>query len=148
LNGEDFYPIKKVAGSGNIDTNKSYSVIDDKVQYERIYYRLKQTDYNGSTFYSNIINLKSSQTVSGLNINPNPVNDYSLKFSLNGIVKGERLFVTVFDYSGREKMREVITIKQSSNSFCLSLNSQLNPGVYFLNIKSSTGIFRKRFILK
>lgn len=58
-NGKDFQAIGKVAGSGNSMEKNYYSFEDRIVGSNSIYYRLKQTDFDGHYSYSNIITVKA-----------------------------------------------------------------------------------------
>ena len=62
LDGFNFIPITTQTGAGNSHTPISYSYIDDKPQTGISYYRIKQTDYNGNSTYSAIIEVFYSYT--------------------------------------------------------------------------------------
>ena len=51
--------IKNVAGAGNSNTLQEYSVYDYEFVSDIAYYRLKQTDYDGTTTYSKIITVEA-----------------------------------------------------------------------------------------
>ena len=55
----NFIPVKSVAGSGNSDRLINYSAIDENPINESTYYRLKQTDFNGKSSYSYILNVEA-----------------------------------------------------------------------------------------
>lgn len=57
--------IGKVQGAGNSMFTVKYTYLDNNVYPNLIYYRLKQTDYNGDFTYSNIIS-HSNKSVEGL----------------------------------------------------------------------------------
>jgi hypothetical protein len=75
--GADFESIGWVQGAGNSNSIIHYSYDDQKADYNTTYYyRLKQTDIDGATAYSNIV---SAALISGNNfimqeLHPNPAN--------------------------------------------------------------------------
>lgn len=58
-NGIDFYPIHMIVGAGTSSTYSNYSVLDSDVVSGVVYYRLSQTDFDGTVSYSRIISLAS-----------------------------------------------------------------------------------------
>src|SRR5690606_24985988 len=62
LDGFNFNPITIKTGAGNSHTPISYSYIDEDPQTGISYYRIKQTDYNGNSTYSAIIEVFYSFT--------------------------------------------------------------------------------------
>jgi autotransporter-associated beta strand protein len=57
--GIHWVTIKKVAGAGNSNTLQEYFVYDYEFVSDVVYYRLKQTDYDGTTTYSKIITVEA-----------------------------------------------------------------------------------------
>jgi len=73
IDGVDFNSITNVNGAGNSTQRLSYSTVDDRPVNGLAYYRLKQTDYNGQTSYSNIITERFDKLNDfNLTIYPNP----------------------------------------------------------------------------
>lgn len=73
-NGIEFTPIATIDGNGNSNSINNYKFLDSN-PYEGVnYYRLKQTDYNGDYFYSNIISIENTNTATVL-VYPNPSKD-------------------------------------------------------------------------
>ncbi len=55
-NGEDFYEIDYVHGAGTTSETSEYEYVwDAKPTADILYFRLKQTDYNGEFTYSDIL---------------------------------------------------------------------------------------------
>lgn len=74
--GEVFEALVKIKGSGNSISEKKYSYIDTNPQYGTTYYRLKQTDYDRTFKYSDIISILSNPKKTLVNnIFPNPTNN-------------------------------------------------------------------------
>jgi hypothetical protein len=68
--GEFYEEIATKKGAGNTNTNIEYTFIDENLENETSYYRLKQVDFNGESSYSKII--VSNCDNNAFNIYPNP----------------------------------------------------------------------------
>jgi len=77
--------VDKVKGAGNSTTIKSYEFVDRNPFDGISYYRLKQTDYNGSFEYSIIKKVVSSNQTIDAAIYPNPASDIlTIKYDNTG----------------------------------------------------------------
>lgn len=56
--GENFHPVEIIKGAGNSVTPNYYQWVDDQPAPGMNYYRLKQTDFDGTSTYSNIVPVK------------------------------------------------------------------------------------------
>lgn len=56
-NGRDFYKIGQIEAAGVTEEGKKYHYLDVGIQAEKVYYRLKQTDTDGTTSLTEIITL-------------------------------------------------------------------------------------------
>jgi hypothetical protein len=77
-NGIDFDSVLSVGGAGNSSEQLRYSAVDNTpVTSAVVYYRLKQTDYNGAYEYSKVIRLDTQELMpeDGLTMYPNPASD-------------------------------------------------------------------------
>ena len=76
--GVNFESIARIKGAGNSIEEINYEHVDDKPERGVNYYRLKQTDFDGTFTYSEVVSVEFENTVNGvLNIYPNPVNSGS-----------------------------------------------------------------------
>lgn len=73
-NGIEFTQIATIDGNGNSNSIKNYKFLDSNPSNGFNYYRLKQTDYNGYYFYSNIISIENANSATVL-VYPNPSKD-------------------------------------------------------------------------
>jgi hypothetical protein len=134
----NFTPVGFVQGAGNSNTNISYTWIDDNPNGAR-YYRLKQTDFDGSYEYHGI---KASECgeISNLSVYPNPFKD---EFTL--ILPENSDFpytVELIDYLGKVVHTEVIK-SQSSN---IKLKESISGGVYFVKVYNESFQLTERLI--
>jgi hypothetical protein len=60
-NGFDFYEIDRFDGSGYSTNQINYEFIDNKIKQSIVYYKLKQTDYDGKFKYSDVISVDNRE---------------------------------------------------------------------------------------
>ena len=135
LNGKNFTTRGFVEGNGTTTQLHSYTFTDEGVN-GKVFYRLKQVDFNGEYKYSNVIEINSTSSIEyQLAQNyPNPFNpatiiSYTLPY--DGYVT-----LKVYDVLGRE-------VKTLTNGFqqagIHNINfdaSGLNSGVYFYKMEA------------
>jgi hypothetical protein len=121
-----FETIGKIDGAGNSNQLKKYSFTDTTSTLGYLYYRLKQTDYNGDYQYSNIVATDCNEKSSTIIIYPNPNTG---EFVINGF--GKEGFLVVYNVLG-----EIIEAKKIENDRVkVNLKDQHN-GFYFIIIES------------
>jgi len=135
----NFYSIGRIKGAGNRNEKTSYMFIDDAVNYSSmIYYRLKQTDFNGSSAYSAIISLKNN-VLNKLDIFPNPSS--TGVFEIKGFENGTIIQLDVIDMLGK-------SIYKESNVDNSNIDiSFLNSGVYYVQFKTQQTTLLKKIII-
>jgi len=139
VDGLNWREVKRVEGAGNSSRKLNYSILDKEPKFDIIYYRLKQTDYNGNFSYSDIKSVRFDK----LNTNeflvyPNPTDEFiyviANNFQLNDVM--------VYNTLGQD-VSNVIQFEQIANGYKLSVN-ELQAGVYFIK----TDHFSTRFVKK
>jgi len=139
LDAIHFDKIATIDGSGNSSLLINYSWTDQNSSTEPVYYRLKQTDFNGAFEYHGIIAVSCEQK-SNLSIYPNPFeNGFTINLSENITYP---LTVEVYDYLGRKIHNQSIT----SNTTTIIFEEQLATGTYFVKVFNETSQFVGRVI--
>jgi len=69
--GEQWAAIEQIKGSGTTNRSQQYQAFDEYPLSGVSYYRLKQTDFDGTAAYSHIVSVKFDG-LTGLRITPNP----------------------------------------------------------------------------
>lgn len=142
--GQNFNAIGTVRGAGNSTQEKYYSFLDNAPGKGIIYYRLKQTDYDGQFTYSQAVAVKINEKVIGINVYPNPTHDVlNFQFEADG---GDAI-IKVIDMTGRVALEEKKNFKQGVVSSFINLKELAN-GVYYLTISGEDSTSKAWFIKK
>ena len=130
---ENWVNIGELNGAGNSNSIIVYNFIYNKKNKSVLYYRLKQTDFDGKFTYSHIIVVIPQK--SEMSIFPNPTND---KITISGvnINKDE---IVIFNNLGQDLGSIVGIVSVSNMELVLSL-SKLTSGVYF--VKTNEKVFK------
>jgi hypothetical protein len=146
--GQKFESIQLVDGAGNSYDWLYYKWVDRNPLQGISYYRLKQTDFDGTTSYSDIrmVNFSgaSSSNQGWVNIYPNPAPDGQFNVRL-GELSSESITMTITNILG-----EVIYDAQLSAGSNQTLNISregIAKGVYTITINDGNKLFSQRIIL-
>lgn len=126
-------------GAGNSLTIREYVYIDRESLSGEVYYRLKQTDYDGHFVISNVIVMKDCRSEqAGLIIFPNP-ND------------GRFTLIIAEDQCGTcsvEVYNRIGKLVFEADAFQPFINlSALPEGVYFLHLNAASGKYIRKFVI-
>lgn len=139
---ENFSLIASVDAVGNAITPSEYGYDDYALRpitaNQTIYYRLKQIDIEGTTYYSEILDVYVSPDKNAIqySLYPNPAEDIvNVEFDFNDI-SADEVSVTVTDGAGRE-MKMPVT---AAGNRIIALDvKDLSNGTYFLTLKAADG---------
>jgi hypothetical protein len=137
-NGVDFEFLQNInseALNGNSKTTLNYRTYDLNPYTGVNYYRLKQTDYNGSFKYANIVQVNFDKK-SFVSVFPNPASN---NLFINVSSDYDNASVKFMDALGREVLSQNIN---SSNVNTINTGS-LSPGIYYVNIDNGSGEINK-----
>ncbi|MFY8108456.1 MAG: T9SS type A sorting domain-containing protein, partial [Bacteroidia bacterium] len=131
-----FNRISIVKGQGNSNLLKTYlftesfNLIDFAAS--KIYYRLKQVDYDGKFDYSPIVSIDlNSNPEQTLLVNPNPFKD---EIKLSGV--RELSSLKLYDPSGKEIMSKVLS-GSADGTYIVKVSSQ-EKGIFILKINQES----------
>jgi hypothetical protein len=137
--GELFEVIEELHGEGNSNYIINYDYIDKYPLKGISYYRLRQTDYDGTFTFSEIVPVKFNIN-GGFKIYPNPVNKEDANLSFYSEKKSKVTF-NIYDLTGRNIVNKEIEANEGGNKVNLDFR-EFQKGVYFLTI-SLEGLFEK-----
>ncbi len=132
IDGFNFSEYTTVKGAGTSTILKNYSLFDYSPNNGITYYRLKQTDFDGKSTYSEIKSvLNNIEETYVSNVHPNPTND-NINFDFYSPVKGIAN-IEIYDYTGRLVNVEAISIEEGKTTLQAKLEN-FSKGVYSLKV--------------
>lgn len=147
--GHEFTPIGTVPGAGNTTTKRDYKFTDYSPLNGTAFYRLRQTDYDGTTTTSEIkkVNIAADgmdHPITIENVKPNPFsNEFSADYytDRNGDVS-----IEIIDMQGRVHYKGYQSSVEGKNEFSFTDGSRLDNGQYLLRISHSAGVAVSKII--
>jgi hypothetical protein len=143
--GETFETVKIIPGAGTSTSSHHYSVQIAEADANLVYYRLKQTDYDGQFSYSNIIHLSCTSDnnyADELTVYPNPANE-SIQIQLHSNEQGTYV-IAIYNLLG-QVVQEVQHTKSGAETLSIPLTvangqyvvcvTELNSGKTFNPVK-------------
>ncbi|TVQ82409.1 MAG: T9SS C-terminal target domain-containing protein [Bacteroidetes bacterium] len=126
-----------------------YKAWDKNPEIGMNYYRLKQTDFDGSFEYSDIIGVYFQQQSDVLfSLYPNPNNGNAFNILLNGLRPFENLELSIVDLYGKTVY---ISSKHADDNGGLQTKfvfaGQLKTGVYLVTVTGPSGRFTLRMVV-
>ncbi|KYG73011.1 beta strand repeat-containing protein [Roseivirga echinicomitans] len=143
-NGIDFEPILYVPGKGTSEEINNYVAVDDSPISERTYYRLKQTDFNGTFDYSEVISVsyKRKQLVTpSFLIYPNSVlAGQTINVRPEGEFMDETAIIQLLSIAGHRVIEYKIQLSKQTS---FEIPQDVQAGHYVLSVTGSS--FKKSF---
>lgn len=145
--GKEFSTVGTVKGAGNSSVTLDYEFIDinlpasvSRLQSSILFYRLKQTDFDGTSSYSDVAAVELRNKTGELYAFPNPAND---RLSL---VAGdmENPVVKIYDVTGQVVSETVIC--DQPGRICTIDIASFAQGVYFVSISDGHETRYARFV--
>ncbi|MBK8366174.1 MAG: T9SS type A sorting domain-containing protein [Bacteroidetes bacterium] len=154
----DYYTIEKSKDGINFETSSivdaagnSLSLINykdiDSNPYQGIsYYRLKQTDFNGTFSYSKIVSVNYTLSDDGMSIFPNPT-EGEININMKDL-EGKEVLVVIRDITGKECFTKVIISQENQQLIAVDSEQKLAAGTYIVTASSSNKLYSKKIIVK
>jgi hypothetical protein len=135
IDAQQFSSIGTVTATGNGAAETNYTFDDQDVadlQSDKVYYRLKMVDNNGTYRYSNIIRLNLPAPQNDITISPNPVgSEVNASITSASACNAEWMII---DNAGRVLLQNATLLKKGTNSLGIYIG-QLASGSYYLKVK-------------
>lgn len=130
-NGDDFQEIAILNGAGNTNMPITYKYADFGAPQGTVYYRLDQTDYDGTSVTSKIVSVNHKFfNINQISLYPNPLSvNQSLMLNIGAEVQSP-VSVTILNVAGVQVAQSQI----ENIAGDVALDIQLTPGVYIANI--------------
>ena len=145
LDGIHFETLCSIKGVGNSSSILNYEAADEHPFTGLNYYRLKQTDFDGSYSYSNVVSCVSDGNgmMRVLSVNPNPV-QFSANLTLD-ITDDEDVSVQLSDTRGQLVFDKIFFVHEGIQHLELDL-SGLEQGIYLLRVHCEYGSYSQKLI--
>lgn len=139
----DFYPLATIKSKGNSTTISQYEVKHNNPVSGRNYYRIRQTDVDGTEtvseiFYETVYRKKPQVTIA-----PNPAGEF-LDITLTGS-KASMAVVEIMNTKGLVINKHDIILNDNSQPARI-YTGDIKPGFYFLSIISDDSAMRLNFV--
>lgn len=139
-NGVDFFEIGKVDGAGTSSEIKYYSYSDCE-EDGCVYYKIRQTDYDGKYEDSKILSICNTNDIFYISPNPSSIDD--IKITFKKIIKD--ILIQCYDIKGVLMFEELVT--NPDNPYYFGRGHLINVGEYFLKVRYDNKIYIKNIII-
>lgn len=138
-----------VEGSGNSNSPKEYSYMDEVIKYGSYAYRLKQIDTDGQFEYSKVIEVDAGNIPNGFVLEqnyPNPFNPITtIKFAVAETQKAE---LKIFDLLGNEVSSVFNGIADGGKIYEAVFNAEnYSSGIYFYTFRTEQKFETRKMLL-
>lgn len=131
-----FEDILVKTGAGNSNQTLHYSALDKNPMEGISYYRLRQTDFDNTESWSDIVNVFIGGT-ENVTVFPNPADDF-ISIMLSGNISGGNKTIELTDNLGNVIMSESKKFSEKERIKILN-TARFSKGIYFIRITDSAG---------
>lgn len=137
--GRHFELVETLKGAGNSTIERHYSMIDDEIRPGRVYYRLRQTDFNGALSISHTVSVNIQQISETLTVYPNPMgSEGKVTFSS---YREQIIELVVYNAMGQPVIVRELMSHKGENLFDIS-TLDLAAGLYYITVCQEQGTAR------
>ncbi len=140
VDAQDWVIVAKINGMGNSNTLTNYSFTDTNSFISTVYYRLKQTDFDGKFTYSGVVYTGcDNPPVENIQVFPNPAYDYLTCNILSN--ENTAINISITDVMGQSVISNKFDMIKGKNSYSIDV-SKLAPATYYFKIETLDGLFK------
>jgi hypothetical protein len=143
--GINFIALSEQAGAGNSNIIRTYQYIDENPLTGINFYRIKQTDFDGSINYSSIVKAMRPSGKREVIIIPSSGN-HAVDVILEEM-KNEKVWIVVSDLMGSVIKEEMLLPESQSYEHNFSLPANSYNSIYFITVQSESFTETKRFFM-
>lgn len=144
--GINFEEVARIAGAGSSTVTNTYTTIDNQPASGLSYYRLKQTDFDGTFEYSNTVSVKIGATEPTVQISvyPNPAN-VGQQIQVNISDTKTDYSIEVFELGSGKLIYSGLTI---GNHHQLDMPEGLAVGAYLVRVASNAEVQNHKLFVR
>ncbi len=148
--GVSYEDVATVKGAGNSAQLLQYQITDMAPSEGLSYYRLKQTDYNRLSTYSDLRAIEINESEFKFIIFPNPNDGTDINLKMNSLTKSHGdILIAIFDSQGKLFFNQNKYIENEDNEVVqIHPPSKLPAGVYLLTVTSNLKVHKSKFIVR
>ena len=142
---QSFEEVGTVKGKGTTEERNDYQLYDHNPSPGVCYYRLKQTDFDGTYTYSDIVkvnNIVSEPTGVDLNIYPVPNKGEFLKLMVFGMASDSEKSIMVLNIQGQVVHQESV-VMGNNEEIVLNFKQKLAQGIYTVRVQGSEPLVKQ-----
>ena len=150
IDGKEFELVGTVEASDITSSNSYYALIDYSPYMGKSYYRLTQTDYDGTSETFDIISVEVVEDFDrGVELYPNPSVGGYTKLNIHGFEAGREILVILRDLLGNEHYSKVFVIDNNGHAdVAIDLSEKLSVGTYIVTGSSDATMFSRMMIVR
>jgi Secretion system C-terminal sorting domain len=140
---DNWVKMGSVKGNGNSQIIRDYTFTDNG-PLSISYYRLKQNDFDGTSEYSNVVNVANKSGKFKVNaLLPNPTKDnLTIQFESNN---NETVQMSVMDMTGRVVLTQNAQNTEGPNAVVLNL-ANLSNGMYMVSLRNNESVIVNKIV--
>jgi hypothetical protein len=143
--GTNFITAMMIKGAGRVSTIIDYTDIDYTPFSGISYYRLKQTDYSGESFYSETIAVNFQLLKDGTII---PRTEKIPDESELQEIAGKMVLVVMRDNKGHEYISKISVTSENGQLYARGTKGVLDPGTYMVIASSFNRLFGQKLVVR
>lgn len=148
-NAQEFYQLLEVDGAGTTTEVQTYEELDWQPFQGRSYYRLKSTDYDGTFYYSPIVEVnREIELIQDMIVFPNPNSGEDLNLRLTGLEGETEFLIEMTDIEGRTIFRKSYPVIPTEGMSEIKLQQRITSGVYLISMTTDGNQISKRVVIK
>lgn len=139
----DFIMLDTIKGAGNSNLRSKYQFVDKSLNTEAVYYRLKQTDFDGNMESFNIIYIVAKDhgkplKANAIKINQAGPNPFSESFTISYTSSEKnKVEINISSMEGKIVHREILETSQGENKYTFNNVNQIASGLYVVTFVNS-----------